>query len=131
MIFVDSNIPMYVVGQDHPNKHRSIDLLERFVRSEERLVTSTEVFQEILHRYTAITRLDAIDPAFDCLLELVDEVMTFGMKEVNRAKAIIVELQSISARDALHVAVMESADVKRILSFDQGFDACRWIERLS
>lgn len=122
---------MYVVGADHPNKHRSIELLESLIRSDERLVTSTEVFQEILHRYTAIGRLDAIDPAFDCLTNVIDEVLAFTMSDVTRTRQIIGELQSISARDALHVAVMESADINRILSFDHGFDICRWIERLS
>ena len=131
MIFVDSNIPMYVVGAEHRNKHRSIELLESFVRADERLVTSTEVFQEILHRYTAIARRDAIEPAFACLHTIVDEVLTFDMSDVTRAKAIIAELERVSARDALHIAVMESVDAKRILSFDAGFDACRWIERLS
>ena len=131
MIFVDSNIPMYVIGADHPNKRRSMELLETFIRTQERLVTSTEVFQEILHRYTAISRLDAIDPAFDCLQGLVDEVLNFDMSDVIRAKAIVAELRSVSSRDALHVAVMESVDIKRIMSFDRGFDACRWVERLS
>jgi len=131
VIFVDSNIPMYVVGRDHPNKLRSIELLETFIRTDEHLVTSTEVFQEILHRYTAISWLDAIGPAFDCLQNIADEVVTFGMSEVRRAKAIIAELPSIPARDALHVAVMEKIEVKRVLSFDHGFDACGWIERVS
>lgn len=121
---------MYVVGADHPNKFRCIELLEDLIRSDEHLVTSTEVFQEILHRYTAIARLDAIDPAFDCLHNIVDEVLIFDMSDVTRAKAIIAKLQSMSARDALHVAVMERADIKRIVSFDRGFDACPWIERL-
>jgi serine/threonine protein kinase len=34
----------------------------------ERLVTDSEVFQELLHRYAAIQRLDAIEPAFEALL---------------------------------------------------------------
>jgi len=29
MIFVDSNVPIYLVGADHPNKTRSRLLLER------------------------------------------------------------------------------------------------------
>jgi predicted nucleic acid-binding protein len=64
VIFVDSNVPMYLVGASHPNKDRALTLLTRFVQSGERFVTDVEVFQEILHRYTAIQRPDAIDPAF-------------------------------------------------------------------
>ena len=36
----------------------------------------------------------------------------------------------LSARDALHVAVMQKAGVSRILSFDDGFDSLSGIERL-
>ena len=64
MIFIDSNIPMYLVGAHHPNKARAIEVVGRLARAGERLVTDVEVYQEILHRYTAIRRIDAIDCVF-------------------------------------------------------------------
>jgi uncharacterized protein len=63
VIFVDSNIPMYLVGVGHPNKATAQILLESLIAKGERLVTDAEVLQEILHRYTAINWRDAIDPA--------------------------------------------------------------------
>lgn len=51
---------MYLVGAAHPNKTPARLLLERAVVSEERLVTDAEVLQEILHRYAAIRRPEAI-----------------------------------------------------------------------
>lgn len=130
MIFIDSNIPMYLIGAEHANKKRSVDLLQELVRNEERLVTSIEVYQEILHRYTALRRLDAIDPAMDTLSALVDEILGFGMDEIRKARMLIGSVDEISARDALHAAVMDRAGVTRILSFDSGFDSCPGIERL-
>jgi len=121
---------MYLIGAEHANKKRSVDLLQELVRNEERLVTSIEVYQEILHRYTAIRRLDAIDPAMDTLSALVDEILGFGMDEIHKARMLIGSVDEISARDALHAAVMERAGVTRILSFDSGFDSCPGIERL-
>lgn len=50
MIFIDSNVPVYVVGAPHPHKTDAQRLLERAVLDRDRLVTSAEVFQEILHR---------------------------------------------------------------------------------
>ena len=44
---------------------------------------------------------------------------------------MIGSVDGISVRDALHVAIMRSAGVSRILSMDRGFDACLGIERLS
>lgn len=122
---------MYLIGAEHPNKLRSRDLLQELVQQEERLVTSIEVYQEILHRFTAIQRIDAIDPALDTLSALVDEVLGFGMNEIRKARSIIEAIDGISARDALHTAVMEAAGVTRIMSFDKGFDRCPGIERLS
>ena len=51
MIFIDSNVPMYLVGSEHPHKIDAQRLLERFISDDERLVTDAEVLQEILHRY--------------------------------------------------------------------------------
>lgn len=131
MILVDSNIPMYLVGAEHPLKADAQRLLERCVTQRERLVTDAEVLQEILHRYVAIDRRDAIQPAFDALLGAVDEVFPVEVAAVERAKAIVLGHRRLSARDALHLAVMERQGVRRIMSFDAGFDGFPGIERLS
>jgi predicted nucleic acid-binding protein len=131
MILVDSNIPMYLVGAEHPLKADAQRLLERCVTQRERLVTDAEVLQEILHRYVAIDRRDAIQPAFDALLGAVDEVFAVDAAAVERAKAIVLGHRRLSARDALHLAVMEREGVRRIMSFDAGFDGFPGIERLS
>ena len=122
---------MYLVGAPHPLKSDAQRLLERCVSERERLVTDAEVLQEILHRYVAIQRLDAIQPAFDALLSVVDEVFPVDLDAVQRARTIVLGSRRLSARDAIHVAVMEREGVQRILSFDAGFDGFPGIERLS
>lgn len=131
MIFVDSNIPMYLVGAAHPHKDASRRLLEDAVSRGERLVTDAEVMQEILHRYHAIRRPDAIEPAFDALLGVVDDVYPVERDDVERAKALLLGATPLSARDAVHVAVMKRRGVSRVMSFDAGFDRVGWIERLT
>lgn len=37
----------------------------------------------------------------------------------------------LSARDALHLSVMESADIERVMSFDQGFDRYPGVDRVT
>ena len=122
MIFVDSNVPMYLVGAAHPHKADAQRLLERCVADDERLVTDAEVLQEILHRYTAIGRRDAIGPAFEALLAVVDEVFPIELRDVERSRDVLLATPKLSARDALHVSVMERRSVGRVLSFDAGFD---------
>jgi len=130
VIFVDSNVPMYLVGAAHPHKTDAQQLLERLIAGRERLVTDAEVLQEILHRYAAIDRRDAIQPAFEALVGVVDEVFPVDLRAVERAKAILLERRQLSARDALHLAVMEQQRVTRILTFDAGFDDVPGVERI-
>ena len=131
MIFIDSNVPMYLVGASHPNRERAIEIVTRLVREREHLITDVEVYQEILYRYTAINRHDAIDAAFRTLDAIADEVLSFGLAEVRAARRLISLVPPrVSSRDALHVAVMRQAGASRILSFDRGFDSCPGIERL-
>jgi hypothetical protein len=131
VIFVDSNVPMYLVGADHPHKADARRLLETAIADGERLVTDAEVLQEILHRYVAIERRDAIQPAFDALLGVVDEVRPIERADVERAKAIVLGHPRLSARDAVHLAVMAREGVTRIMSFDAGFDGFPGVTRLS
>ncbi len=130
MIFVDSNIPMYLVGASHLNKDSARRLLEQCITRGERLVTDAEVLQEILHRYVAINRRDAIQPAFDALLRVVDHVYPVEARDIDRAKSLLLGIAPLSARDAVHAAVMQRHQVSTILSFDAGFDQVSGLERL-
>jgi uncharacterized protein len=130
LIFIDSNVPMYLIGAEHPNKKSSQQILKDLILSAEPLVTDAEVLQEILHRYVAINRKDAIQPAFDALLGIVDEVFPVDTMIVERAKEILITRKKISARDALHIAVMKDRGINRIFTFDTGFDDMPDIERL-
>ena len=131
MIFVDSNIPMYLVGQAHPNKDAARRALEEAVAAGESLCTNAEVLQEILHRYTAVRRMDRIDPAFDAVLAIVDVVYPIERADVERARRLLATTPTLSARDAVHLAVMQARDIGRILSFDAGFDGVLGIVRLT
>ncbi len=131
MILVDSNIPMYLIGAPHPHKSDTQRLLEKLVSDRQRLVSDAEVLQEILHRYVAIDRRDAIQPAFDALLCVIDQVLAVDRAVAERAKEIVLGRRQISARDAVHLAVMEQHGIEQILTFDSGFDGFPGIKRLS
>jgi uncharacterized protein len=124
LTFVDCNIPMYLIGEPHRNKTDAQILVERLIAARERLVTDAEVLQEILHRYAAIGRKEAIGPAMDLTLELVDEVFGVEKSDVLRASEILRGAGMFSARDALHIAIMERHEVRSVLTFNADFD--RW-----
>lgn len=124
MIFLDSNIPMYLLGGPHPLKADAQLLLERAIADGERIVTDAEVLQEIVHRYAAINRPDAITPALNAALRVADEVFSIEKRDVLRSAEIVHSGAGLSARDALHIAIMERHGIRRIMTFDSDFD--RW-----
>jgi predicted nucleic acid-binding protein len=129
VIFVDSNVPMYLVGAEHANKAVARRLVESAIEAGGRLVTDAEVLQEILHRYVAIDRRDAIEAASSAILGIVDEVFPIDRSDVDRARRIVLTSR-LSARDAVHMAVMQRYGVSRILTFDRAFDGVPGVSRL-
>ena len=74
----------YITGRVQPDKSidEALALMKHYrisgvpITEGRKLVTDVEVLQEIMHRYVAIQRRDAIQPAFDAILGIVDEVMS-------------------------------------------------------
>lgn len=130
MIFLDSNVPMYLIGADHPNKHIARRLIDTAISHGERLVTDAEVFQEVMHRYGAIRRREAIQAAFDLIGKLVDDVLPIELATVELAHRIMLG-HGLSARDAVHAASMDQAEIRTIMSFDSDFDRYPGLRRLS
>src|SRR5579863_4225013 len=122
---------MYLVGAPHVHKADAQRLLEKFVSERQSQVTDAEVLQEILRRFGAIQRRDAIQPAFNALLGVVDEVLPVDRSAAERAKEIMLGYLGLSARDAVHLAVMQNHGIDRIFSFDSGLDQFPGITRLS
>ncbi len=119
---------MYLVGAPHSNR----EVLESFIRAhaEETFVTSAEVYQEIIHRYVAIDRRQAIADCFALLDELVQHVHSITKQEVERAHRIALEQRRLSGRDCLHIATMERYGYQQILTCDHDFDLWPGISRL-
>jgi predicted nucleic acid-binding protein len=80
VIFVDTNVPLYLVGADETMKARA----------------------------------EAIQPEFDAIQEVVDEVFPIGPTIVERAKSFVLGHRTLSARDAIHAAVTISCRASRV-----------------
>lgn len=130
MIFVDANVPMYLVGRPHPRKLDAQLTLERLAGERRQLTTSSEVFQELLYRYAATGQYDRIESSFEVLRGIVDDVFSVEEADVFAAKDLIHAHRALTARDALHAATMRRRQITEILSFDGGFDEIAGITRL-
>ena len=130
MIYVDSNVPMYLVGADHPNKRRVFALIPQLLSTRELLVTSAETFQEIVHRYLALNDREHLNAAYEALEAMVSIVADVTKNDVDRARSISGDYPRLSARDCVHVAVMRRIDCATIWSYDTGFGGVGAIQRI-
>ena len=110
---------MYLVGAPHANRDRAATFLRQ--NPTERLVTSAEVYQEVIHRYVSIDQKEAISDAFRVLDDLVVTVFPVTRSDVGLAEVLVGTHPGLSSRDYLHLAVMRAHGVFRALTFDQDF----------
>jgi uncharacterized protein len=129
-VFIDSNIPMYVGGREHPHRESARRFLDRVRSGAVDACTSTEVLQEILYRYAALRRLDLAAQVYDLFVQICPRVLPVTIADTDRAKGLVCGSDGVQVRDALHAAVMLNNEIRHIATFDQGFDAITGIERL-
>ncbi len=129
-VFVDSNIPMYVAGADHPNREPARRFLESVYDGDVEGCTSTEVLQEILYRYSALNRLDLAKSVYDLFVQMVPVIYDVTLADTDLARDLLVGVGGVSARDAVHAAVMLNRDVEHIATFDRGFDRLGHVTRI-
>jgi uncharacterized protein len=130
VIYIDSNVPMYLVGADHPNKRRVVELVPQLLSARERFVTSAETFQEIVHRYLAIRDRVHLNAAYEALESMVGLTAEVRKVDVDGARSVSADHPSLSSRDCLHVSIMRRLDCARIWSYDAAFDLVPSIQRI-
>ena len=130
--FIDTNIPMYASGRGHRLKTPSRRIIEAASASRSRFFTDAEVLQEIVHRYQAISawqgRGQLIFEEFFLVME--GRIEPMFAEDVQRAVELTEAYPQLSARDLVHVAVMERAGATAIVTADSAFDNLDGVERL-
>ena len=129
MVFVDSNVPMYVAGREHALRDPARRFLERARAGAVDICTSTDVLQEILYRHTALKRRDLATMVYDLFVQLCPTVFPVTLADTDRAKALLSK-SAVSVRDAVHVAVMLNHEIREIATFDEGFDRIDGVSRV-
>jgi len=129
-VFIDSNIPMYVAGSAHPHREPAMRFLERVKAGTVEGCTSTEVLQEILCRYAALGKRDLAREVYTLFVDICPVVLGVDLADTDLACELVCEVPGISARDAIHAAVMRNHDLESIATFDEDFDRIGGIRRV-
>ncbi len=123
-VFIDTNIPMYAAGKEHPLKACCLDILRSIAQGNLNAFTNTEVFQEILYRYFNINQRDyglQIFDSFSCIMDGC--VLPIKHEDILLARQLTSKPThtSLSPRDLIHLAVMHNNGIERIVTTDLGF----------
>ena len=129
-VFVDSNIPMYVAGADHPNRGSATRFLETAGDAGYDFCTSADILKGILYRYTALGRADLADRVYDLFVGLVPKVFSVKLADTDLAKRILLSTLGQSARGAVHAAVMLNRNASWLATFDREFDRVEGVNRI-
>lgn len=71
-----------------------------------------------------------LGPALQVTLDIVNEVIPIEKANVLRAGEVAQNRALMSARDAIHIAVMERHGFRSVLSFDADFDRWPGLQRM-
>lgn len=130
MILIDANILMYAAGTEHPNKKPSVEILESVAEGAVDAAIDAGVLQEILHRYRALHRWQEGRRVFDAGRRIFAVVLPVTTDTLDVARDLLDEHSGLSARDALHAAVVKNHELDGICSFDTDFDDIDWLRRI-
>jgi predicted nucleic acid-binding protein len=130
MMLVDSNVIMYAAGAAHPNKAPSVAFLDRVARAEIDAAIDAEVLQEILHRYRAIQRWSEGRTVYDLARRLFPLVFPVSAQVLDAARSLLDRTERLTARDALHAAVVQLHELTSICSYDRDFDSVSGVIRV-
>lgn len=129
-VFVDTAVIMYAGGRDHPLRAASRRLLRAVVAGDLAGVTSAEVIQEILHRFTGGGQPQMGAAMARHALDVFAPVLPVTHAVMARMPDLVHEHPTLAARDLVHVATCEAEDIPTIVSPDRAFDAVGWLARV-
>jgi len=130
-VLLDSNIPMYAAGREHPLREPAQRIVLAVVSGELDAYTNAEVLQEILARYLRSGQPSTAFAVFDAFQRLMNgRVLPIEADDVVRARVLAEEQPSLSPRDYVHWAVMIGHGIRTIVTADSHFDGLEGITRL-
>jgi len=129
-IFIDTAVVMYAGGAGHPLRDPCQRLLARIAEGELEAVTSVEVIQEILHRFSAIGRPEIGAAMARDALDLFAPVLPVTHAVMRRMPELIGAYPGLAARDLVHVATCLQEGIRDVVSPDRGFDRVSGIRRI-
>ena len=128
---IDANVPISAAGRQHPLKGPCQELVRIVAASPQAFTTDAEVLQELLHYYRAAANWAQGQVVFRAFATLTaGRIAPVLDTDVAQAATLADTYPRLSARDLLHVAVMQRLGATHIASADRDVDGVAGIRRL-
>lgn len=131
MIFLDANIILRLIANDHPNLSSKAKTIFKTIEKggTKVFISSMAAFEVVftLERWYGLTKSE-IHQKFLPIVKL--ENVTVDKQDVVEKALTFYEKKNVSFADAYQVALMEKKKVKKIYSFDRHFYRFPHIKRL-
>ena len=129
--FLDTNIPIYAAGREHPHKQPCIQILRLVASNPNSFITSTEVLQELIHYYLSSGRWQLgfrVFSRFETVMQ--GRIEPIYADDTHFAAHMVGKYPGVSSRDLIHAAVMHRLGTPYIISADTKLDQIPGIRRL-
>ena len=95
----------------------------------DRYAIDVEAFQEILYVYSSRGELETGTGIVERLMARLPNIIPITTAEITIAMRLMSETRNLSARDAIHAAVVFEHNLEGIVSADQDFDRIPGLRR--
>ena len=129
MILIDTNIIVYAAGTPHPYKEACNRILAEESSGGGRFTIDVETLQEVLHVYSARHERQRGFETFDDLLRIFPNPIPIQRSEAAIARELMERYTGLTARDALHAAVVIVHSLEGIASADSAFGQISGLKR--
>lgn len=128
-MYLDANFFIFAKLSTDTKGSRARNILNQIV-SGKRAITSSLALDEVMWIFIKNKQINMLRP----IIEEIYTIKNLEVKEVSATTPLIalefIEKYNLKPRDAFHLAIMESFNVKEIVSDDSDFDKVKNIKRI-
>ncbi len=120
-VFIPTNIPIYASGPPFPLREPCVQIMDAIGRGRLLATIDVEVLQELMHFAYRRRQLDRGLMVSSGLLTIVDTVYPYEQPDALAMMDLMRRVPGLSARDAIHAAVMQRRGLTHIVTADNDF----------
>lgn len=129
MLLLDANIPMYAEGREHRYQQPCKRVMELAKANSSDYCVDTETLQEILYVYYSRRETGRGIGVAQDILGMFPTIIPITAAEITAAMRLMAETRNLSARDAIHAAVVIEHGLEGIVSADRDYDSIPGLRR--